>query len=83
MGRPKKQKIELTNEQVDMLKKKIRSKKTSGVIRTRCHILLDLDKKHGKVLTYEQCASANGICSATVGNTIRKFISGDIDGRSK
>lgn len=43
MGRPKKQKIELTDEQVDMLKKKIRSKKTSGMIRTRCHILLDLD----------------------------------------
>lgn len=79
MGRPKKQKIELTDEQADMLKKKIRSKKTSEMIRTRCHILLDLDEKHGKVLTYEQCARANGICSATVGNTVRKFINGGID----
>lgn len=80
MGRPKRQKIELTDEQVDMLKKRIRSKKTSGMIRTRCHILLDLDEKHGKMLTYEQCARANGICTATVGNTVRKFISGGIDG---
>lgn len=32
------------------------------------------------MLIYEQCARANGICSATVGNTVRKFISGGIDG---
>lgn len=50
------------------------------MIRTRCHILLDLVEKHGKMLTYEQCARANGICTATVGNTVRKFISGGIDG---
>ncbi len=68
MGRPKKNKIELTDEQVNVLKKKIRSKKTSKMIRSRCHILLDLDEKHGKILTYEQSARANGICTATVGN---------------
>ncbi len=79
MGRPKKQKIELTDEQIDVLKKKIKSKKTSEMIRTRCHILFDLDEKHGKVLTYKQCARANGICPITVGNTVRKFTRGGID----
>ncbi len=79
MGRPKTNKIKLTDEQVNELKKKVKNKKSSRMLRNRCQILLDLDENHGKVLTYEQCARANGICPTTVGNTVRKFIKGGID----
>lgn len=42
-------------------------------------IILDLDEAHGKVLTHEQSAKSNGVCLATVANTVSKYISGSID----
>ena len=44
----------------------------------RCQIILDLDEAHGKVLTHEQSAKSNGVCMATVYNTVAKYISGGI-----
>ena len=72
MARPKKYIINLTENEFKELKSIIRKKKTSKTIRCRCQIILDLDEAHGKVLTHEQCAKSNGVCLATVANTVTK-----------
>lgn len=78
MARPKKYQIELTNEELSTLKSIIRNKKTSKTIRSRCQIILDLDESHGKVFTHEQSAKSNGVCMATVTNTVAKYMAGGI-----
>lgn len=78
MARPKKYKIELTDDELKELKTVICRKATSKTIRSRCQILLDLDEAHGNVRTHEQSAKSNGTCTATVHNTLRKYMSGGI-----
>ena len=78
MARPKKYIINLTDEEMKALKSTIHKKNTSKTIRNRCQIILDLDEAHGKVLTHEQSAKSNGVCMATVYNTVAKYISGGI-----
>ena len=79
MARPKKYTINLSDEDLKMLKSKIRRKKTSKTIRCRCQVLIDLDEAHGKVLTHEQSAKSNGICMATVTNIVKDYHEGGID----
>lgn len=74
MTRPKKYTINLTNEEFKELKSVIHKKNISKMIRRRCQILIDLDEAHDKVLTHEQCARVNGVCMATVANTVTKYI---------
>lgn len=78
MARPKKYIINLTDEEFKELKSVIRRKTTSKTIRCRCQIILDLDEAHGKVLTHEQSAKSNGVCLATVTNTVTKYINGGV-----
>jgi len=79
MARPKKYQIKLTDEELLTLKSIIRKKATSKTIRCRCQIILDLDEAHGKVLTHEQSAKSNGVCMATVTNTVTKYANGGIE----
>lgn len=79
MARPKKYNIHLTEDEWKKLKAVIRKKETSKTIRSRCQIILDLDEVHGKVLTHEQSAKSNGVCMATVTNTVAKYVNGGID----
>ena len=79
VARPKKNHIYLTEKEIKKLKSVIRKKETSRTIRSRCQIMLDLDEAHGKVLTHEQSAKSNGVCMATVTNTVTKYVSGGID----
>lgn len=79
MARPRKYKIELTDDELKSLKSIIRKKNTSKTIRCRCQIIIDLDEVHGKVLTHEQSAKSNGVCLATVTNTVKKYIDGGIE----
>ncbi len=79
MARPRKYVIKLTDDEFKELKSIIRKKATSKTIRCRCQIILDLDEAHGKVLTHEQSAKSNGVCLATVTNTVTKYINGGID----
>ena len=51
MGRPKKYKVELSDEQVKELKSIMNRKKTSKMMIKRCQILLDMDENHGEVCT--------------------------------
>ena len=78
MARPKKYVINLTEDEFKELKSTIRKKKISRTIRSRCQIILDLDEAHGKVLTHEQSAKFNGVCLATVANTINKYMNGGV-----
>lgn len=79
MARPKKYKVNLTDGEIKTLKSLIRKKQTSKTLRSRCQILLDLDEAHGKVLTHEQSARANGVCMATVTNVVKLYTDGGIN----
>ena len=79
MARPRKYIIKLTDEELKTLKSTIRKSNTSKTIRSRCQIIIDLDEAHGKVLTHEQSAKSNGVCLATVTNTVTKYFSGGIE----
>ncbi|BBB89496.1 helix-turn-helix domain-containing protein [Methylomusa anaerophila] len=78
MARPKKYIVILTDSELKELQSLLRKKNTSHTIRSRCQILIDLDEAHGKVLTHEQCAKSNGVCIATVHNTLKTYASGGI-----
>ncbi len=78
MARPKTYRINLTDEEINTLKRVIRNKETSKMIRSRCQIIIDLDEAHGKVPTHEQCAKSNGVCPSTVTNTVTKYVKGGI-----
>ena len=78
MARPKKYTIKLTDKELKELKSAIHKKDTSKMIRSRWQILIDLDKVHGKVLSYEQCARMNGVYMATVANTVTKYTNGGL-----
>ena len=73
MARPKKYHISLTEEEIKELRSVIRKEGTSKTVRIRCQISIDLDEAHGKVLTYEQCARSNGVCTATIPNTVKLY----------
>jgi transposase len=79
MARPKKYGISLTDDELKKLKSIIRKKQTSKSMRSRCQILIDLDEAHGKVLTHEQSARANGVCIATITNIVKLYADGGID----
>ncbi|MGL4696349.1 hypothetical protein, partial [Enterococcus larvae] len=71
MARPKTYHISLTDEELKVLRAVIRKMETSKTIRSRCQIIIDLDEEHGKVLSHEQSAKSNGVCMATVTNTVK------------
>lgn len=79
MARNKKYHINLTDEEFKQLKSVLHKSSTSRTVRCRCQILLDMDESHGKMYTHEQCAKSNGVCIATVSNTIRHYIEEGID----
>jgi len=74
MSRVKKYNVILSDDEVKQLKSIIRKKKTSKTIISRCQILLDIDEAHGKPFTHEQSAKSNGVCVATVTNTIKQYM---------
>lgn len=80
MARPKTYHITLTDGELKQLKSVIRKKQTSRTVRCRCQIIIDLDEAHGKVLTHEQSAKSNGVCLATVTNTVKLFTNEGING---
>ncbi len=80
MARPKKYNIVLTDEDLQQLKSVIRKKQTPKTVISRCQIIVDLDEAHGKVLTYEQSAKTNGVCMATITNTVKRYHTEGIQG---
>ena len=80
MGRPKKYHVVLTEEDVSYLRKEMRKKSVSKTVQKRCQILLDLDERHGKMLTYEQTAKTNCVCITTVEKTAKQYVKEGIAG---
>ncbi len=80
MGRPRKYKVTLTDDEVKMLKSVMRKKQTTKTVRSRCQIIIDLDEAHGKILTYEQTAKTNCVCMATITNTLKLYAEEGIKG---
>lgn len=80
MARTKKYHIFLTDEELKIMKSVLRKNKTSRTVCCRCQIVIDLDEAHGKVLTHEQSAKLNGVCMATITNTVKLFHNNGIDG---
>lgn len=74
MARKKKYNVILSDDDVKKLKAIIRKDSSPKTVKCRCQILLDLDDSHGKPYTHEQAAKSNGVCIATVTNTVRKYI---------
>ena len=74
-----KHEVHLTDEEVEKLTKLRKKSNTSKVVRIRCQVLLDRDKDHGKILSYENCASKNGICRATVSNILALYTKEGLD----
>jgi len=79
MARKRTYHIELSDEQVKVLKKQKKSHKTSSSVSTRCSILLDLDEKHGKLFTHEQAATRSGCSMMTVHNTVKLYATEGFD----
>ena len=73
MARRRKYVVELTDGDVQRLKKMIRNVKTPQTIRCRCQILLLLDLAHGQTCDYKECAIVTGTCVATVSNTVKTY----------
>ncbi len=80
MARPKKYSIFLTDEQLGELKSIIHKKQIPKTVRNRCQIIIDLDEAHGKSLTHEQSAKINGVCMATISNTVKLYHNKGIKG---
>ena len=79
MGRKRNYIVKLTDEQVKEIKKVLSDKATPVTIRSRCHILLDMDENHGKKYLGAQCASHRGVCIGTVTSTVKKFSQGGLE----
>lgn len=73
MGRPKKYRVELSDDEAKRLRSKLKSKETNETVAGRCRILLALDERHPPVQSHAGCAKAYGLCMATVSNTVRLF----------
>ena len=79
MARPKIYTVSLTEDELMKLKTIIRRKNTSKTIKCRCQIFIGSDEAHGNVLTHQQSARVNGVCMATVTNTVKLYVNGGID----
>lgn len=80
MARPKRYNIALTEEELQQLKSVIRKKGTPKTVIKRCQIIMDFDEAHGKVITHDQSARTNGVCKATVTNTVKRYHTEGIQG---
>ena len=79
MTRKKKYHVILFDQEYKKLKSVVRKNQTSKTVRCRCQVLFDMDEAHGKLYTHKQCAKSNGVCIATVSNTVRQYIEYGID----
>lgn len=73
MGRLKKNKVQLTDEEVKYLKKIRRKKETSQTIAARCNILLAVDENHLPAQTYDQCKVSCGVSRGMISSTIKLY----------
>lgn len=71
--------VELTVEEVELLKQTIRKKKTPWTIERRCRILLELDDVRGNGRTHKQIAEMLGVSPSTVNEVNKKYLAGGVE----
>lgn len=69
----------LDDNEVAVLRKTIRDKKTCKTVLKRCQILLELDEIRGTGLTHSQIAHTYAVCPATVTNIIQSYVNNGIN----
>ncbi|MGE4509436.1 MAG: transposase [Eubacteriaceae bacterium] len=79
MARPKENRIELTDVELEQLKRLLKKKNTTQTICNRCRILIDLDENHLPALTYKQCVEKQNTSRATIAKVVKTYASGGID----
>lgn len=79
MARNKECHINPIDKEFKQLKFLLCKSSISRTVRCRCQILLDMDEIQGELYAHEQCVKSNGVCSATMSNTIRHYIEEGID----
>lgn len=79
MARPKKNHIQLSDDDVKQLKDILKKRDTTQTASDRCRVLLALDENHPPALSYEQCVNSYGVSKATVATVVKTFAEGGID----
>ena len=79
MGRPKKNTVQLTDDDVNRLNMLRKKKSTSQTITNRCNILLAVDENHPPAKTYDQCMVSCGVSRATIASTIKMYAEKGLD----
>ncbi len=64
MARPKKNHIQLSDNDVKQVKHLLKQKNTNQTTANRCRILLSLDENHPPALSYDQCVASYGVSRA-------------------
>jgi len=83
VGRPKENKIQLSDSELKDINKLIKSKDTNQTIYNRCRILVALDENHPPIKTYVQCMEAFNVSRGTVANTVKRFAEEGLEGALK
>ena len=79
MARPKKNHVQLSDNNVKQLKHLIKQKDTNQTTVNRCRILLALDENNAPAWSYDQCVEAYGVSKTTISTVIKAFSNGGID----
>lgn len=79
MARPKKNHIQLSDNDVKQVKHLLKQKNTNQTTANRCRILLSLDENHPPVLSYNQCVASYGVSRATIAKVVKTYADGGID----
>ena len=79
MATHKKNRVLLTDDEVQYLKKVIKKKETNQTIAARCRILLEVDENHPPAKTYAECASYVCVSRSTIANAIKLYAAGGIE----
>ena len=79
MARPKKNIVQLSDDDVKLIKGILKKKDTNQTTANRCRVLLALDENHPPAFSYSQCVDSYGVSRATVATIIKNFSAGGID----
>lgn len=79
MARPKKNHVQLSDNDVKHLKHLLKQKSTNQTAANRCRILLALDENHPPALSYDQCVTSCRVSKATISTVVKAYANGGID----
>ena len=75
MARPKKNSVQLTDDEVQQLKGILQKTNTCQTLVNRCRILLALDENHPPVRTYDECMALFCISRPTISSVAKTYAS--------